>query len=109
MTRFALLDALEANALNLEFSANQRIQIRAGDNHIAAGGSRLSLGKVQFAAERVEDFLREEGDLAFVAFFEVEEPVAPDAAASDTLGLIDFDHGVLTGGLSVMAEEVVTW
>jgi hypothetical protein len=104
-----LLDALEANALNLEFSANQGIQIRAGDNNITAGGSRLGLWKVQFAAERVEDFLREEGDLAFVAFFEVEKSVAPDATASDAFGLIYFDHGVLPGGLSVMAKEVVPW
>jgi hypothetical protein len=104
-----LLDALEANTLNLEFSANQGIQIRTGDNNITAGGGRLGLGQIKLAAQSIEDFLREKGDLAFVAFFEVEEPVAPDAAASDTLGLIDFDHGVLPGGLSVMAEEVVTW
>ena len=109
MTGFALLDALEANALNLEFSANQRIQIRAGDNHIAAGGRRLGLGQIKLVAQRIEDFLREEGDLAFVVFLEVEEPVAPDAAACDALRLIYFDYGVLTGGLSVMAEEVVTW
>ena len=107
MTRFALLDACEANALNLEFSANQRIQIRAGDNHIASRGSRLRLRDFQFATEREEDFQREEGDLAFIVFLEVEEPVAPDATASDALSLSYFDHGVLASGLSVMAKEVV--
>src|ERR1017187_1400678 len=109
VTRFALLHTGKAHALNLEFSANQRVQICAGDNHITPGGRRLGLGQVQFEAERVEDFLREEGDLAFVVFLEVEEPVAPDATASDALGLIDFDHGVLPGRLSVMAKEVVPW
>ena len=63
-----MLDALEANALNLEFSANQGIQIRAGDNNVAPGSSRLSLREVQFTTERVEDFEREEGDLARYSF-----------------------------------------
>ena len=89
MTRFALLDALEAHALNLEFSANQRVQIHAGDNHIAAGGGRLGLGQIKFVAQRIEDFLREERDLALVAFFEVEKSVAPNAAASYKFQLSD--------------------
>jgi hypothetical protein len=109
VTWFALLDALEANPLNLELSANQRIQIRPRQNNITPGSGRLGLGQIKLVAQRVKDFLREEGDLAFVVFLKVEESVAPDAAASDALGLIYFDYGVLPSGLSVMAEEVVTW
>ena len=85
VTGFAFLDAGKAHILDFKLSANQGVQINAGDEHITAGGSRLSLGEVQFTAERIKHFQREEGDLALVVLFVVEESVPANAATGDTL------------------------
>jgi hypothetical protein len=93
--------------LNLEFSANQGVQLHTRDNHIAPRGARLSLWQLQFTSEFIEDFHREECDLAFVVLFEVEEPVAADAATRDARDLVHLDHGISTDQLPVVAKEVV--
>jgi hypothetical protein len=104
---FALLDTGEAYALNFELNPNQGVQVHAGDQHIAAGGTRLCLREAYLAAERVEDFERKEGDLAFVVLLEIEESVAAYAAPGDALDLVHFDDGVLAGGLFVVAKKVM--
>jgi hypothetical protein len=108
MTRLALLNASEAHPLDFELNANQRVQVHACDDHIAAGSTKLGMGDAQVAAECLENFHGEESYLAFVILFKVEEAVAADAAAGDALNLVDLDHGILAGGLSVVAEEVMS-
>src|SRR3974390_809064 len=107
MAGLALLDPDKPDALDLKFSADQGVQIRARHEGVASGGRGLSLGQVELPAQGIKDFQGKEGDLPFVVLFEIEEPVSPDAAAGNALNLIHFHNGVLPGGLAVVAKEVV--
>lgn len=56
----------------------------------------------------MEYFLREEGDLAFVIRFEVKEAVALDSGSSNAPYRLHGGHGVVSGGMSIVSEKVVT-
>jgi hypothetical protein len=107
MARSAFFDPLETDALQLEWLADERVEVFAPNEDIAAGGLRLGFGQVQFPAERIEHFHRKEGDLALVVGAEIEEPIASNAPPGHTLDLVDHVARVLTGRLAVVAEEVV--
>jgi hypothetical protein len=103
----AFLDAGEADILEIERGADEGGEIGVANDDVTAHRGREGVGEIEFALERFEDFDGEERDLAFVILFEVVEAVAADAFAGDTIDMIDFDDGMLAGGLIVVTEEVV--
>lgn len=107
MAGFAVLHAEKSHALHFEFSSNQRIQIRTGEQRVAPGGGGVDLREVEFAAKSVKDFTGKERDLPFVVFLEVEEAIASDTAPGNTLEMPDLNDGIRAGGLAVVAKEVV--
>jgi len=108
MTRLALLDTCKPDALNFKFSADQGVQIHTSHEGVASGGRGLRLSQVKFPAQGVKDLQRKESNLPFVALFEIEEPISPNAAARNTLNLIHFHNGILTCRLAVVTKEVMT-
>jgi hypothetical protein len=107
MTRLALLDTCKPDALDFKFSADQGVQIHTGHERVASGGRGLSLSQVKFPAQSVKDFQGKESNLPFVALFEIEEAISPNPAVRNTLNLIHFHNGALTGRLAVVTKEVM--
>lgn len=104
---FAFLNTLEEDFTEAEGFADQGIQIDAFEDDVSAerGGEERRI--VRVLADLVDDGLVEEGDLAFVVGFEIEEAVVANAAASDEFeGVALFDL-MRARRLSVVAEVVV--
>lgn len=103
----AFLGAGEEYALDLEFVADEIVEIVARGEDIAAedGGGFIFYG--EFLAEALVNGLVEEGDLAFVVVLEIEKAIAFDAAARDELHLGDFQRWVLPRENIVMPEIIV--
>jgi len=107
VARFALFAALEKHIAEAEGFADQGIEIDAFKDDVAAerGGGQRRI--VRVFADGIDDGLIEEGDLAFIVGFEIEEAILADAASGDELdGLALFDL-MRARRLPVMAEVVV--
>ena len=79
-----------------EFKSN------ASDKDVTPRCSGLSLRKVQFTAERVEDLPSEEANLAFVVLLVVKESVAADTATRNAV-----DPGHLQAPLRASRQPVM--
>ena len=64
-------------------------KILASDEDIASGCLGLGISKIELLTKRVEDFHREEGDLAFVIRFIIEKTIAPNPASCHAFNLAD--------------------
>jgi hypothetical protein len=62
---------------------------------------------IQFAAKRFVNLEREEGDLALVVFFEIEKPIAMNAASSQTFGFGNFHRRMSSRRVLMMTKKVV--
>ena len=87
-----------------ELHADERVEVHAPGDDIATEGPRLAFMGVERVAEFVVDFPGEKRDLALVVCLVIEKAVAPQSAPSDAFNLGHRDHGVLGGGLAVLAE-----
>jgi hypothetical protein len=99
--------AEEANALQLELLANQGIEINTGDDHVASQDAGRFVHEGKRGTETVENFLREEGDLAFVIVLVVKEAITANSTAGDTFDALGFLQRVIVWRPAVMAEVVV--
>ena len=100
--------AAEAHALQREISIDQRLQIDAGDDDVAAQSASRFVYFGKFCAQAIELFLREESDLAFVIFLKIEEAIAANPAAGDAFDAIDFLQWMIARLTSGVAEKIVT-
>jgi hypothetical protein len=93
--------------LNLEFDANQVIQVHAFGDHVASqeGGRFVSHAECQ--AHLIEYFRGEECDLSLVVFLEIEKAVAADAAPGQAFEFGNLDDRVPAGRPAMMPEIVV--
>lgn len=107
ITGFRFFGALEGDALHIEFSADEVIEIDATNEDVAAEDGGGVVVNRKLVAEALISFHGEEGDLAFIVLLVVEKAVADDAFACDEFNLVDFDHGGVSCGLAVVAEVVV--
>src|SRR5256886_9069252 len=98
----------KTNALNLEFLADEFVQIKAARDHIAPRRSRRSIMCVQRNAELFENVERKKRDLALVVVLEVEVTISANPAACDTFDHGHFDHGMRVWVPTVMANEIVS-
>jgi hypothetical protein len=109
IARSTLLNTEEPDSLNRELGSDQRVQVSASHKHIAASGGRVDIvGQVQFLPERVEHVHGKESDLAFVVLFVGEEAIPANALPGDTGQFLDFNHGMLAGGLAMVSEKVMS-
>lgn len=104
---FAFLDSGEADALEFELMTDAGVEIDTADEGVASGGLGLGVGEVQFPLERVPDFHGKEGDLALVVFLVVEKAIASETPAGDAFHGSHRDDGMIAGGFSVVAEEIM--
>jgi len=107
VTRFAVRRPAKFHSLQLEFSANKRIQVGTFGDDIPSRGARRFFAKIQPGTHQVEDFPRKKCDLSFVIFLKIKESVAFDAASRNTFDFRNFNNRVIAGRLSVMAKIVV--
>ena len=99
---------METHALNFKINADQRIQIRAADDHISPESAWRLVSHVKRIADGIVNFTREKGDLTLVIFFEIKKSISANSASGHTLDAGHFDHCMLAGRLTVMAEKIVS-
>ena len=109
ITRTTFLDTLEANALDLKFLTDQRVQVQSLGDDVATCAGWMRVRETQLVAQLVEHLPRKEGDLAFVIHLVAEEPIAANALARDAFDFVLFKNRMVTGRLFVMADVVVAW
>ena len=107
VARFAFLDALEEHFAEAEGFADQGIEIDAFEDDVATEGGGGERRIVHVLADLVDDGLVEEGDLALIVGFEIEEAILADAASGDELDGVAFFDLMRACFLPVMAEVVV--
>lgn len=107
VTRAAFARPLKAHPLDLEFTADQRVQVHPPCDHIPAERRWRAVGNAQSAAERLEDFESEKGDLAFVILLVIKEAIAANAMTGDTFDARDFDCQMPIRLTPMMAEEIM--
>ena len=98
---------VQAHALNLEGLADERIEVGAGDDDVAAKHAGRFLHRRKSRAQILEDFLREKRDLSLVVLLVIVEAVAPNSMARDALDPIDFERGMIIRRPAGVAEIVV--
>ncbi len=99
--------AAEAQTLQLEFLADERDQVAAGDDDIAAENAGRFLDLRESGTEFLENFLGEEGDLSLVVILEIVEAIAAEAVAGDAFDLLDFLEGEVVRFATVVTIVVV--
>jgi hypothetical protein len=97
---------LEKHFTEAEGFSDQGIEIDAFKNDVAAEGGGGERRIVRVLADLVDDGLVEEGDLAFVVGFEIEETIVADAASGDEFDGVAFFDLMGACFLPVMAEVV---
>jgi molybdenum cofactor guanylyltransferase len=103
----AFLGALELDALQLEFLADERFEIQAFRNHIPAKNGRRPVGDAKLREQRRIGFPGEERDLPLVAGLVVEEAVSFDAPSSQASNVRNFDDLMLRSEPPVVAKKIV--
>ncbi len=94
--------------MKFELISNQGVEIAVAEDNVSAEHTGCEVSDRKRVAEFDPDCFVEEGDLAFVIRFVVEEPVATDAFSGDALDGRYVPNGVFTRRFSVMSEEVVS-
>jgi hypothetical protein len=104
-SRFARAE--KPDTLDIEFGVDQIVEIDSLDDDISPERVRFFVEHPEGIAEKFVDFLREEGDLAFVILLVVKEAVTPDSPAGNAFDFRNFLDGRITGRLLVMAVIIV--
>ena len=107
MARLAFLDTGEAHALDFKFFSDERIQICAAHEGVAAGVLGLNAGQGQLTTQCLQHFHREKRDLALVVFLVIEEPVAANTPSRHAFDSFDSEVRILPRWLAAVAEEIV--
>jgi hypothetical protein len=107
IARLALTNALKLNALDRESFPDEKVEIDALRNDIAARNSGRFCAGGQRMADVIEYLTREKSDLPFVIFFVVKETIAANTAACNAFDLGHFEQRIPAGFLTVMTKEVV--
>ena len=94
--------------MKFELISNQGVEVAVAEDNVSAEHTGCEVSDRERVAEFDPDCFVEEGDLAFVIRFVVEEPVASDALSGDALDGRYVPNGVFTRRFSVMSEEVVS-
>lgn len=102
-----MLGAEKFHSLDLEFSANERKEIGACDDHVATEDPSRFVVDAKVRTKFFENFCREKGDLAFVVFAEIEVTVAPQTATGHAFHLRNLNERKVARRLTVVADKVV--
>ena len=103
----AFLAPAKPHALHLEINTDQFVHIDTTGDYIAAQDRRRPVVNTAVAAQLPVDFVGEKGDLSLVRIAVIEEPIAADAMAGDTLKGSHLNRRVLVGYPAVMTEVIV--
>ncbi len=82
--------AVQTDALQLESLADERVQVRAGDDHIAPQHTGRFFDMRKCPGQAIEHFLSKKCDLAFVVLAIIVKPIASNAVTCDALDSIYF-------------------
>jgi len=107
VTGAAVLGAVKANTLNLEFFANQSRKIDAGGNDISTRGPGRAVRDLERSTKRLKDFERKESDLSLIILAIIKVAITPDSMSCHTLDLWHFDRGMFVRRAIIVAEEIV--
>jgi hypothetical protein len=107
VTRRALLGSIQTNALDLEFPADELVQINSAGDHIAPRVSRRAIVYIQRDAKLFENIERKKCDLALVIVLKIEVTIPTNPAPRGTFDHRHFDHGMRVRLATVMANEIV--
>ncbi len=107
ITRRGLLRSIQTNTLDLEFRADQLVQINAACDHIAPRRGWRAIVYVHCGAQLIENIERKKCDLAFVVVFKIEVTISANPAARDTFDHRHFDHQMRVWLATVMTNEIV--
>jgi hypothetical protein len=102
----AVLRAGKPHTLDLEFNADQAVQIDAGHERITPGGGGRRVGHLEFTPQSIEDFNREKCNLSFILLLKIKKTITLDASAGNAFDLIGFDDR-MAGGRQAMPAKVV--
>ena len=80
-----LLSAEETDALHLEFDADERVEVDALGDDVAAESGRWQTHDAELLTEALILLVLEEGDLALVVFLPAEETIPHEAFAGQVL------------------------
>lgn len=107
VTGGGFLRAEETHALHFKLGANERVEVHALGDDVAAEGGGRHTHDAELFAEALILLVLEEGDLAFVVFLPVEETVSHQALTGDAFSFLHLDHQRCASRLTVVAEEIV--
>ena len=103
----AFFRAKETNALHFELFTDERIQVGSASDHVASRKSRRAVMYLKRAAKVIENFEREECDLAFVIVFEIEIPIVANATPCHAIDHRHLDHRIGVRLTAVVANKIV--
>jgi hypothetical protein len=95
--------------LNLEFPADELVQVHTARDHIAPRRSRRAIVQLQCSAELIENIERKETDLTFVIILEIEVTISANPTPRDTFDRRQLDHGTCVRLATVVANKIVAW
>lgn len=104
----AFLRAKEPYSLDLEFLADEPVQVDSSRENVAAHRRWMVTVKTQIAAQGSKHFHGEKGDLPLVVGLEIEESIPLQSATCNALDPVDLQDRVLSRRLAVMSEVIVT-
>src|SRR5882724_6258880 len=108
IARSAFFGATEAHSLDLEFSADQLIQVHSDCKPVAAEHGRRSIIYGQFVTNHLVGFLGKKGHLTFVVFPVVEKTISSQTAPGDTVHLRNLPDRMSCRGLAMTSEETMS-
>jgi FdhD protein len=108
VARPAFFSSVKVNTLDLKIFSDQPIKINIPREDISPDRARRNAFHLQRSTELVENFQREESDLAFVILLVIKITVAAKTASRDAFDRGHFYHREFVRLASVMADKIVT-
>ena len=109
VARRALGDSEESNTLQFKLFSDQCIEVQSLRDNIPPEDRGRAIMGAHLSTKALVDFEGEERDLSLIIRFEIEESVAFQTSPSEALNGFDFQHGMFSRRLLVVAEIIVTW
>ena len=94
--------------MKLELHSDQFVQTYTASDRIAPKNFRAAIPNAKLQAKILIRFFLEESDLALVAYCMAEVSIPGDSLAGDAFDLVQFDRGIVSGRVSVLAHVVVS-
>ena len=94
--------------MNVEFRANQFIEVLISRDDIPPQKRWRFIRYAELGAKRLVSFLREKGDLAFIGVLVIEKAVAANSAAGYTFNGRHFENWMSVRRFAMVTKKIVS-